>query len=146
MFLLGATHFHFQGCPAVHWPQVGCSDVGYDMRQTQTKRWSPHPVMCCVSGLKLSSWWVSFSQLFVTCVVPHGLNCSATDSRDAELCAGGDVQASSQKHRALRTSRELRTLAEALDAFPWGNVGRAADLLIQRCTALEVSVGTGVGV
>ena len=43
----------------------------------------------------------------------------------------------------LRTSREMRTIAEAVDAFVEGNVLRAGDLLIQRFKALETSVIDG---
>ena len=43
----------------------------------------------------------------------------------------------------LRTSREMRTVAEAVDALVEGNVLRAGDLLIQRFKALETSVIDG---
>ena len=43
----------------------------------------------------------------------------------------------------LRTSREMRTIAEAVDALVEGNVLRAGDLLIQRFKALETSVIDG---
>ena len=43
----------------------------------------------------------------------------------------------------LRTSREMRTFAEAVDALVEGDVLRAGDLLIQRFKALETSVIDG---
>ena len=43
----------------------------------------------------------------------------------------------------LRTSRELRTLAEALDELHEGNATRAGDLLIQRFKTLRTSVIVG---
>jgi len=43
----------------------------------------------------------------------------------------------------LRTAREMRTLAEALDAMITGDSARAGDLLIQRFKALETSVMDG---
>ena len=43
----------------------------------------------------------------------------------------------------LRTSREMRTIAEAVDALVEGDVLRAGDLLIQRFKALETSVIDG---
>lgn len=43
----------------------------------------------------------------------------------------------------LRTSRELRTIAEGLDALLSGDQVRAADLLVQRFKALEASIIDG---
>ena len=43
----------------------------------------------------------------------------------------------------LRTSREMRTIAESIDALVEGDVLRAGDLLIQRFKALETSVTDG---
>ena len=43
----------------------------------------------------------------------------------------------------LRTSREMRTIAESIDALMEGDVLRAGDLLIQRFKALETSVIDG---
>ena len=43
----------------------------------------------------------------------------------------------------LRTSREMRTIAESVDALMEGDVLRAGDLLIQRFKALETSVIDG---
>jgi hypothetical protein len=43
----------------------------------------------------------------------------------------------------IRTTRELRTLAEALDALGRGDLPSLADLLMQRFKALEVSVQDG---
>ena len=43
----------------------------------------------------------------------------------------------------LRTSREMRTIAESIDALMEGDVLRASDLLIQRFKALETSVIDG---
>jgi hypothetical protein len=43
----------------------------------------------------------------------------------------------------IRTSRELRTLAEALEALSRGDLPSLADLLMQRFKALEVSVQDG---
>ena len=43
----------------------------------------------------------------------------------------------------LRTSREMRTLAETIDALMEGDALRAGDLLIQRFKALETSVVDG---
>ena len=39
----------------------------------------------------------------------------------------------------VRNQRELRTLAEALDALIGGDLGRAADLLMQRFKAVELA-------
>ena len=41
----------------------------------------------------------------------------------------------------LRTSQELRTLAECLDCLANGQLPRVGDLLMQRFKALEQSVG-----
>ena len=46
----------------------------------------------------------------------------------------------------LRTSREMRTIAESIDALMEGDVFRAGDLLIQRFKALETSVIDGTWV
>ena len=43
----------------------------------------------------------------------------------------------------VRTSRELRTIAETLDELRSGHLPRAADLLMQRFKALEASVQDG---
>ena len=43
----------------------------------------------------------------------------------------------------LRTSREMRTIAESIDALMEGDILRAGDLLIQRFKALETSVIDG---
>jgi hypothetical protein len=43
----------------------------------------------------------------------------------------------------IRTARELRTLAEALDALGRGKLPQVADLLMQRYKALELSVTDG---
>ena len=43
----------------------------------------------------------------------------------------------------LRTSREMRTIAESIDALMEGDVLRAGDLLVQRFKALETSVIDG---
>ncbi len=47
------------------------------------------------------------------------------------------------KQVGVRTSREMRTLAEALDALSQGKLPELADLLMQRFKALEVSVTDG---
>ena len=44
---------------------------------------------------------------------------------------------------AIRTAREMRTLAEAIDSLLEGDSMRTADLLIQRFKALETSVSDG---
>ena len=43
----------------------------------------------------------------------------------------------------IRTSREMRTLAEALDALKAGQLPEVADLLIQRFKSLEVGASSG---
>ena len=43
----------------------------------------------------------------------------------------------------IRTSREMRTLAEALDALQAGKLPEVADLLVQRFKALETSIQDG---
>ena len=54
---------------------------------------------------------------------------------------GNGVQPADGKDAVgLRTSREMRTIAESIDALMDGNVLRAGDLLIQRSKALETSV------
>ena len=52
-------------------------------------------------------------------------------------------QRHSQEAIGLRTCRELRTLAECLDALLAGNLPRVGDILIQRFKALETSVADG---
>ena len=49
----------------------------------------------------------------------------------------------SRESVGIRTSREMRTIAEALDALIAGNGTRTGDLLIQRFKALEASVVEG---
>ena len=44
---------------------------------------------------------------------------------------------------SLRTARELRTVAECLDALFSGKLGRLGDILTQRVKALEVAHGGG---
>ena len=57
---------------------------------------------------------------------------------------GNGVQPADGKDAVgLRTSREMRTIAESIDALMEGNVLRAGDLLIQRFKALETSVIDG---
>ena len=48
-----------------------------------------------------------------------------------------------QQSMTLRNSRELRTLAEALDRLIGGKTAEAGDLLIQRFKAVEMASGEG---
>ena len=48
-----------------------------------------------------------------------------------------------EKEVGLRTSREMRTVALALDHVVKGNLGEAGDILMQRLKALETSVKDG---
>ena len=52
-------------------------------------------------------------------------------------------QRHSKESIGLRSSRELRTLSEALDALLSGNLPRVGDLLVQRFKALEASIADG---
>jgi len=45
----------------------------------------------------------------------------------------------------MRNQRELRTLAEALDALLAGDVGRAADFMMQRFKAVELAATDAAG-
>ena len=45
----------------------------------------------------------------------------------------------------VRNQRELRTLAEAMDALLAGNIGKAADFLMQRFKAVELAATDTAG-
>ena len=53
------------------------------------------------------------------------------------------VQRYGAEHIGVRNMRELRTLAEAIDALVAGNLPRVGGLLIQRFKAVEVAVADG---
>ena len=55
----------------------------------------------------------------------------------------GPSAASQGKPLGLRNEREMRTLAEGLDAMIAGDLGRAGDILMQRFRACEVNVLEG---
>lgn len=60
------------------------------------------------------------------------------------LTVGLSPSAASQgKPLGLRNEREMRTLAEGLDAMLAGDLGRAGDILMQRFRACEVNVLDG---
>ena len=60
------------------------------------------------------------------------------------LTVGLSPSAASQgKPLGLRNEREMRTLAEGLDAIMAGDLGRAGDILMQRFRACEVNVLDG---
>ena len=52
-------------------------------------------------------------------------------------------QRHSPEQVGLRNAREMRTIAESLDAILEGNIARAGDVLVQRLKAIEVAVSDG---
>jgi len=55
----------------------------------------------------------------------------------------GPSAASQGKNLGIRNEREMRTLAEGIDALLAGDLGRAGDILMQRFRACEVNVLDG---